>query len=456
LGCVDPKQIKVTQDFLVLHSVLEKERSGWSEGQELYEGNVMSKKTQIGIACAAVLIAGLLWLSWRHGKTQADDADSKTHGEVVAAVVKVERRDLGTALTLAGAFKPFQDVDIHAKVAGYIKAIYVDVGSHVKEGQTLAILEVPELAAELAGADASVRRAKDEIRRAQGDVDRAKSAHVAAHAMCSRLQQASEQRAGLVAQQEVDDARAKDLEAEAQVSSAEAALNAAEQALDVAVATQKQYTALSDYTRIMAPFTGVVTLRYADTGALIAAGTSSSTQSMPVVRLAQISVLRLVLPIPESIAAEIRLGDPVKVHVQALNADYVGKVSRFADSLDPQTRTMETEIDFQNTDSKLLPGMYVQAVVAPPGRKNVLTVPLEAVELGTDASQGSVLVVNAQNVLEERKVQLGGQGSTQVEVRSGLSEGERVVVGSRNQFRAGMKVTPKEINVGQPGETEGK
>jgi RND family efflux transporter MFP subunit len=415
----------------------------------------MSKKTQFWIAGAALLAVGLLWLSWRHGKTQADDAD-KGHGEVVAAVVKVERRDLGVALTLAGAFKPFQDVDVHAKVAGYIKVIYVDVGSHVKEGQTLAVLEVPELTAELAGADAAVRRAKEEILRAQGDVERAKSAHVAVHAMCARLQQAAEQKPGLVAQQEIDDVHAKDLEAEAQVSSAEAALNAARQALEVAQADQKKYQALSDYTRITAPFAGVVTLRYADTGALIAAGTSSSTQSMPVVRLAQISVLRLVLPIPESIAAEIRLGDPVKVQVQALNADYVGKVSRFADSLDPQTRTMETEIDFQNTDGKLLPGMYVQAVVAPAGRKDVLTVPLEAMELGADASQGSVLVVNAQNVLEERKVQLGGQGSTQVEVLSGLREGERVVVGSRNEFRAGMKVTPKEINISKPGETEGK
>ena len=416
----------------------------------------MSKKTQVGIACAAVAAAAMIWLAWRHGKTQADDADAKGNGERVAAVVKVERRDLGVALTLAGAFKPFQDVDIHAKVAGYIKAIYVDVGSHVKEGQTMAVLEVPELAAELTGADAAVRRAKEEIRRAQGDVQRAKSGYAAAHAMYERLNQAAEQRPGLVAQQDVDNAQAKDLEGAAEVSSTQAALDAAQQTLDVALADQKKYQALSDYTRITAPFAGVVTLRYADTGALIAAGTSSSTQSMPVVRLAQISVLRLVLPIPESIAAEIRLGDPVKVQVQALNADYVGKVSRFADSLDPQTRTMETEIDFQNADGKLLPGMYVQAVVAPPGPKNVLTVPLEAVELGSQASEGSVLMVNSQNVLEERKVQLGGQGSTQVEVRGGLGEGERVVVGSRNEFHAGMKVKPKEINVSKPGETESK
>lgn len=422
------------------------------------KGNDMSKKMQIGIACVAALGFALLWVNWQHGRTEADGAgeSGKMHGDVVAGVVKVSRGKVGAPLTLAGAFKPFQDVDVHAKVAGYIKNIYVDVGSRVKEGQTLAILEVPELQAELAGADAAVRRSKEEIRRAQGDVERAKSAHVALHAMCARLQQAAEQKPGLVAQQEIDDAHAKDLESEAQVSSAEAALNAAQQALEVAEANAKQYAALSNYTRIVAPFTGVVTARFADTGALIAAGTSSSAQSMPVVRIAQISVLRLVLPIPESIAGEIRLGDPVKVHVQALNTDSVGKVSRFADSLDPQTRTMETEIDFQNTDGRLLPGMYVQAVVAPPAHSDVLTVPLEAVELGTDSSHGTVLVLNSQNILEERKVELGLQGSTRVEVLSGLSEGERVVVGSRNEFRAGMKVAPKGINVSQPGESEGR
>jgi RND family efflux transporter MFP subunit len=416
-----------------------------------FQENAMTNKKYLVIAALAVAGVLLLWGILRHSKTEADGAANPgaDNGVPVAGVVRAGRGTLGSNLSLAGGFKPFQEVDIHAKVAGYIKTIYVDVGSHVKDGQTLAILEVPELAAELSGADAAVRRARQEIRRAQGDVQRAQSAHEATHAMADRLTQAAQQRSGLVAQQEVDDAHAKDLEGEAQVSSAQAALNAAEQALDVAEATQQQYKALSDYTRITAPFTGVVTVRYADTGSLISAGTASSSQSTPVVRLAQISVLRLVLPIPESIAGQIRLGDPVKVHVQALNQDSIGKVSRFADALDPQTRTMETEIDFQNPDGKLLPGMYVEANLGVAAKQDMLTVPLEAVE--ANGSEGTVLVVNSQNILEERKIRLGLQGSTRIEVLSGLTDGERVVVGSRNEFRAGMKVTPKEIEIGQPG-----
>ena len=407
----------------------------------------MTNKKYLVIVALALVGVLVFWGHFRHAKTEADGADNPEHaGAPVAAVVKVGHGALGTPLALAGGFKPFQEVDIHAKVAGYIKTIYVDVGSHVKEGQTLAVLEVPELAAELSGADAAVRRAKEEIRRAQGDVQRAKSAHEATHAMAERLTQASDPRAGLVAQQEVDDARAKDLEGEAQVSSAQAALSAAEQALDVAVANQQQYKALSDYARITAPFTGVITVRYADTGSLIPAGTASTT-STPVVRLAQISVLRLVLPVPESIAGQIRLGDPVKVHVQALNQDSVGKVSRFADALDSQTRTMETEIDFDNKNGKLLPGMYAETVLQVAENKNALVVPLEAVT--QSEKEATVLVVNAQDVVEERKVKLGLQGKSRVQILSGLADGERVIVGNRSQFRSGEKVVPQEVKLPQ-------
>jgi len=406
----------------------------------------MAKKYSLWIAGAALLALIALWLVVRHGKTEADGPDTVTSGDagaVTAAVARVRRGIVENSLTISGEFKPFQEVDVHAKVAGYIKTIYVDVGSHVKQGQTIAVLEVPELKAELAGADASVRRAKEEMRRAQGDLARAQSGHAAAHSMNERLSQAAQQRPGLVAQQDVDNAQAKDLESEAQVSSAQAALDAAQQALEVAQATQKQYAALSDYSRIIAPFTGIITVRYADTGALIAAGTSSSTQSMPVVRLAEESKLRLVLPIPESLAAQIRLGGPVKVHVQALNQDYVGKVSRFASALDLQTRTMETEIDFENKDGRLIPGMYAETVLQLAANKDSLLVPLEAIT--RDQGESRVLVIDSKDTVQERKIAIGTQGKRSAEVLSGLNEGERVVIGNQSQFRKGEKVIAKEV-----------
>jgi RND family efflux transporter MFP subunit len=396
-----------------------------------------------GIALATVFFLTWFWMGRSSSEADAPGNAGSDSSAVTAAVAKVERRTIANTLTISGEFKPFQDVDVHAKVAGYIKKIYVDVGDHVKDGQTLAVLEVPELAAQLAGTDAAVRKSKEEIRRAQSDIERAQSAHSAAHSAYARLKQAADSRAGLVAQQELDDSQAKDLEAEAQVASAEAELSAARQQLQMAEANQRQYAALSDYSRIVAPFAGVVTARYADTGALVAAGTSSSTQAMPVVRLAQISKLRLVLPIPESLAGQIHLGDPVKVHVQALNQDIEGKVSRFADSLDLQTRTMETEIDFENRDGRLIPGMYAETRLSLREKKNALTVPLEAVTRSGD--DATVLAVNAQNILEERHVKLGLEDNSRVEVLSGLSDQDRVVIGNRSEFRNGQKIQPKDV-----------
>jgi RND family efflux transporter MFP subunit len=404
----------------------------------------VKKSIIAGVILAALCLLGWFWMS--RGSSEADDPNKTVAGagDVTAAVAVADRRAIANALTISGEFRPFQDVDVHAKVAGYIKVIYVDVGDHVKEGQTLAILEVPELAAQLAGADAGARRAAEEIGRAKGDLQRAQSTHAAMHSAYSRLNDAAKTRAGLVAQQELDDSQAKDLEAEAQVSSAKAALSAAQQELEVAQANQKQVSALSDYTRITAPFAGVITNRYADTGALVAAGTSTSTQAIPVVRIAQISVLRLVLAIPESLAGQIHLKDPVKVRVQALNEDIEGKVSRFADSLDMQTRTMETEIDCQNRDGRLLPGMYTDTQLLLSEKKNTLTIPLEAVvRNGEDAT---VLAVNSQDLLEERHVKLGVEDNSRVEVLSGLTDGDRVVIGNRSQFHSGQRIKPKDVS----------
>jgi RND family efflux transporter MFP subunit len=408
----------------------------------------MTKK-RLWIVVVVFLAFGIV--AWRWMARTPTEAEEHAHagtegGAIPAAVARVERRDLAETLTIAGEFKPFQDVDVHAKVAGYIRRISVDVGDHVKEGQTIAELEIPEMAAQLAGADAAVRAAQQQIRRAEGELQRAQSTHSAAHAGYERLKQAAASRAGLVAQQEVDDSQAKDLGAEAQVASAEAELAGAKQQLEVAQANQRQFSAMAGYTRIAAPFAGVITNRYADTGALVAAGTTSSTQAMPVVKLAQVSKLRLVVAIPESAAAQIRLGEAVKVHVDALHSEIEGKVARFAASLERQTRTMETEIDFENKDGKLLPGMYAEAKLVLRGKANALTLPVEAV--ARTGSEGTVLVVNGRNELEERHVSLGMEDSARVEIVSGVNEGDRVVIGSRSQFRAGDRVQPSGAEAG--------
>jgi multidrug efflux pump subunit AcrA (membrane-fusion protein) len=214
--------------------------------------------------------------------------------------VKVRRAPLSNTLSIAGEFLPYQEVELHAKVAGYIKNINVDIGDHVHAGQVLAVLEIPELVAELQGAGAGVRHSQQEIMRAQNEVNGAEADYAALHAAATRLRQASDARPGLIAAQELDDATAKDRSAEAQVEGAKSALAASRQQLEVSQADQQHYAALSDYSRITAPFDGVVTWRYADTGSLIQAGTSNIS-SLPVVKLSQVDMLRLRIPVPESL-----------------------------------------------------------------------------------------------------------------------------------------------------------
>lgn len=390
-------------------------------------------------AVAIVVAGGWIGFSGRHVRASQTEVSSLEP----AAVVLVERKPISNLLTLSGEFRPFQEVEVHAKIAGYIKKIYVDVGDHVKAGETLAVLEVPELSAQVQGADAAMHRAKDAIRHAQGDLNRAESLHAAAHLDYTRLKQASAARPGLIAEQELDDAQAKDKEGEAQISADEAALAEAQSQLDVSVANQEQMGAMSDYTRIVAPFSGVITKRYVDTGALVQAGTSSNTQALPVVSVAETDLFRLTLPVPESAVPSVRLGTTVTVHVAALNRDFDGTVSRFADDLNQETRTMHTEVDVHNRDGSIVSGMYADVTLALSRKAEALVVPIQAIT--RNGSEASVLVVNPRDQVEERSVQLGMQEPDSVEVVSGLAAGERVIVGSRNQFRVGDKVAPKVV-----------
>jgi RND family efflux transporter MFP subunit len=359
---------------------------------------------------------------------------------VPAAVAIVKRTPIGNSYSVAGEFIPYQEIEMHAKVSGYVRKINVDIGDRVKTGQVLAVLEVPELMAQLQGAGAGVRRSQQDVQQMQNEVSRDQAQYEALHANSVRLEQANVTRPGLIAQQELDDVHAKDRAAQAQVESAKSALSATRQQLEMAQANNTQMSAMSDYTRIVAPFDGVVTWRYADTGALVQSGTSNSN-SAPVVKLAQVNVLRLRIPVPESLAATVRIGQPADVAVQATGEHFTGKVTRFTDALDRTTRTMQVEIDVPNETYKLQPGMYANVVLQTESHANALTVPIQAVQ--HHDGKASVLALDQQNRVQVREIQTGLEDPERVEVLAGLSEGDRVIVGNFGAFQAGQVVEPK-------------
>jgi RND family efflux transporter MFP subunit len=394
------------------------------------------------IPVSAVLMVALgAWLTSSCARTQRVLAAASDVPTV--AVARTTTENLSHDLILTAEFRPFQEVDVMAKVAGYIKRINVDVGDRVKLGDPLATLEIPEMADDQRRASAALERSQAEVARAGDELQRAESAHQIVHLSLQRLAAVAEKRPGLIAQQEIDDARSKDLVAEAQVASAKSGLAAATDQVHVNTSDLDRVRTMLDYTRVTAPFAGVVTKRYADTGSMIQAGTASQTQAMPVVQLSENTLLRLVLPVPESAVPTVHIGQQVEVRVPTLNRSFPGRVARFSDKVSLATRTMATEVDVPNSSLVLIPGMYAEVDLTLDRRNAVLAIPVTAVDVDSAAATGRVMVITANNRVEVRTISLGIETASKVEVRSGLNEGDLVVIAGRSGLQPGEEVRPK-------------
>ena len=366
---------------------------------------------------------------------------------ITVGVTKVVRKSLGRQITLSSELVPFQEIDVYAKESGYVKKLLVDYGTRVKAGQVMAILEIPELEAQLQEDQAEIRNAINQVSRAQYELYRYQAQYKALHLQYTRLNEVSESQPGIVAQQEVDDAQGKDVAASSQVDAGQAAFEASQSQLSVTKAKLVHDQSLFDYSRITAPFSGIVTERYANLGTLVQAGTGSSTQAIPIVRLSQDDLFRLVIPVPESYVRYIRVGDRVDVRVPSLNRTFPGKVARFSVDVKEETRTMHTEVDVSNNDRVLMPGLYADADLTLEHKEDIPSVPLQAVNHEGDKT--TVFVVNANSEIEDRPVSLGIQTASDAEVVAGLSEGELVVVSDRSALKPGEKVHPQVVPIMQ-------
>ncbi len=366
--------------------------------------------------------------------------------EVTVAVSRAVRSDMSRELTLTGELTPFQEVEVMAKVAGYVQSINVDVGDVVRKGQALAVLEMPEMQNDLARARAAIQRSTAEMRRAEEEATRAETSHQIAHLTYSRLANVSKAQPGLVAQQEIDDALAKDQVADAQLAVTKSALVVATEQIKIAEAEKEKVETLLQYARVTAPFDGVVTRRYANNGAMIQAGVASQSQAMPVVRLSQHDLLRLVVPVPESAAGVIKPGSTVEVSVPSLQRTFSGTVARSSEQVDTSTRTMRVEVDVPNPRRILIPGMYAEVRLPVARSTAAVVIPIPA--LDRDADGESVLVVGRDGEIQKRRVVTGLANPTHVQVVSGVKEGDMVVVAGRGQLKHGQRVRMKEMKEG--------
>jgi RND family efflux transporter MFP subunit len=375
------------------------------------------------------------------------DEKVQASGSTVVGVTKVVKKSLGRTITLSSELVPFQEIDVYAKESGYVKKLDVDYGTHVKAGQVIALLEIPELQAQLEEDQAEIKNAANQVTRAQHELSRYQAQYQALHLQYTRLNGVFQSQPGIVAQQEVDDAQGKDLAAASQVDAGQAALEAAQSQMAAAKAKLVHDQSLFDYSKITAPFPGVITDRYANLGTLVQAGTGSSTQAMPIVRLSEDDLFRLVIPVPESYVRYVHIGDHVDVRVPSLNRTFPGKVARFSVDVREDTRTMHTEVDVPNPNRLLLPGLYADADLNLEHEQNVPTVPVQA--LNHEGEKITVFVVDGNGVLQDRSVQVGLETASDAEIASGLNEGEQVVVSDRSGLKAGQKVHPQEVSTMQ-------
>lgn len=356
-----------------------------------------------------ILLAVMSIPIWRAVTSQAKPQNTAVPAPSIAAA-KITREDLYNEVTMPAEFRPYLKVELHAKVSGYVDQINVDIGDRVKAGQLLAKLEVPEL--------------RDQLARAKAAKKRAEADYKDAHLVYTRLLAVDKAHPNLVAQQELDAAEAKDATAEAVIAGAKAEV--------------ERIQTLQAYTQITAPFDGVITHRYADPGSLIQAGTTSDTQSLPLVCLSDNYRLRLDFPVSVAYVKDIRVGDSVAVRVDSLKGkSFTGRISRCSQKVDEDTRTMITEIEVPNPTLELVPGMYATVVLKVERRPRTLAIPTEAISTGANPS---VYLVNGSQEIEERPVTLGLETPTRYEITDGLNEGDLVMIGSRSQVKPGQKV----------------
>lgn len=383
------------------------------------------------------------------GVSAKESAQSKSNQSPESApevgVVKVEKKPLQQSLTVSSELVPFQQIDVYAKESGFVKKLSVDYGTHVKQGDVMAVLEIPELSEQLQEDQEAIKDASNEVDRYQNELERVQAQQKVTHLEYTRLDQVFKTKPGLIAQQDVDDWQGKDLAMQSQVAAARSSLAASQSQLGRAQARLRHDQALYDYSRITAPFDGVVTQRYANYGTLMQSGINSSMQALPLVQLSEDDLFRLVIPVPESYVPYIHIGDAVQVRVSALNRTFTGKVARFSVDVAEQTRTMHTEVNVRNPDHVLMPGMYVEATLTFNRRKSAIVVPPQTVNIEGD--QRSVWVVDPSGRVEHRMVTLGPETPDEVEVTSGLKPGEMVAAGDRSRLKAGETVRPKQIQL---------
>lgn len=354
------------------------------------------------------LIGSLSGCQGTEGKKEVPKAEAAVEAPASPEVFALQRGKLSSSLQIPGELVAFRDVDIYAKVSGFIKAMYADVGSEVQQGQLLAVAEAPELSAQLASADSKLKAQE--------------ALSIASKASYERIAEASRNLAGAVSKNDVDQALAK--------------RNADNAQLEAAKSAYREVADLRKYLQIRAPFSGIISTRNASTGAYI--GPSGKGSEFPLFVLTEQKKLRLVISIPEAYTGYVDLNDPISFSVRAFpDRKFTGQIKRQSGTLDKRLRSERVEVDVLNPDKKLLPGMVAEVVVSLPTKSNTFIVPRSSI---VNASTGVFVIRIRNHRAEWVPIKKGLEADDKVEIFGPLTEGDSLVTTATEEIRDGAPV----------------
>jgi RND family efflux transporter MFP subunit len=415
------------------------EESGKSEKHERPPKNRAATKRKakkiavwIGIAFLLLLVIAIVPRLFRR-HTLAKDKKNQQDALPSVNVVQAQAIPPKIDVELSGTMSALTEAPVLARADGYLVKRFVDIGDHVHKGQVMAIVDSPDLDQQVSQARAALRESQSSLQQSRSALDQARANEGLAAVSAQRWARLQEK--GAVSRQENDTYQTNFKAQTANVDASSANVESATHNIASSQANLQRLIDLQDFEQVKSPFEGIVTDRNLDMGALISQG------STLLFRVAQIDVLRTYIAIPQTNATAVKVGDPAWISfAEYPGHSFAGAITRTANSLDPTTRTMLTEVQLSNSDHRLLPGMYASVKLTVPTTGSAVLIPGESLMVRAEGPQ--VATVTDQNTIHIQQINVGHDYGNTVEVLGGLSQGQKVVVNPGDNVLEGTKVNP--------------
>ncbi|HTB14398.1 MAG TPA: efflux RND transporter periplasmic adaptor subunit [Bryobacteraceae bacterium] len=409
-------------------------------GHKKSHGKFIALLVVLGILLAAGVTTGVLKRQ-THDRALASSADDDAGRAPVVNVGHVRQAGAKSTIELPGDLVARVETPMYARIDGYLKTRPVEIGDRVKKGDLLVEIDTPDLDAQIAQSQATLAQSKATLQQLNAALAVAKSNAKLADLTAERYKLLLAKDA--IAKQDYDDRAAQAEVAEANVKQAEENINAAQSMISANAANVQRMKELKIYTRLLAPFDGVVTYRSerSDPGTLISAG--NTTQSRELIKVSQIDTLRIFVNVPQSYSTLIHDGQTAELTVDEFpGRTFPAKVRGTTNAVDPATRSLLAVLLVNNSKGELLPGMYAKVRFALPHMVSVMMLPADALVLKTDGPQAAV--VGADHKIHFHKLIVGRDMGAELEVNAGLEEGDAVVLNPTDAIREGVTVEVKE------------